>query len=485
MFESSLPSAKNLIHALRDIGYSLETAIADIIDNSISANASIINIHINFDYKKSYLAIIDNGIGMDEETLRNAMKLGSFDPLGTRKIHDLGRFGLGLKTASFSQASKIIVASKQNNNIYARCWDLDYVTKEEKWEIEVLNNKLESIHEIKQLEAIHTGTLVLWEKLDKIIETNTKRKAEDIFQEKISILRDHLSLVFHRYLSGEPGLKKIEIKINNELIQPFNPFEGAGKPFPEEEFNNIKMQAYLLPHHSKTSYEQYKKLEGKDGYLNSQGFYVYRNSRLLVYGTWFRLIKKIDLTKLARVKIDLPNSEDFSWSIDVKKSQAVPPDNIKNELKRTIDKITSQSTRVYTRRGAKISNKDNISFWNEYHHHNKKSYKINLDHPMIYKLLNQLTNENKNIVKEILNYVEENLPIDTIYSDMSIQPEALNQQHIEREKLIKYAEDYWNLQKEMGNGDEIIKDKFLNTEPFCNFHDFSEKFLNYKLDKEY
>ena len=106
---------------------------------------------------------------LDEETLRNAMKLGSFDPLGTRKIHDLGRFGLGLKTASFSQASKIIVASKQNNNIYARCWDLDYVTKEEKWEIEVLNNKLESIHEIKQLEAIHTGTLVLWEKLDKII----------------------------------------------------------------------------------------------------------------------------------------------------------------------------------------------------------------------------------------------------------------------------------------------------------------------------
>ena len=161
------------------------------------------------------------------------------------------------------------------------------------------------------------------------------------------------------------------------------------------------------------------------------------------------------------------------------------PEDIKNELKRTIDKITSQSTRVYTKRGAKISNKDNISFWNEYHHHNKKSYKINLDHPMIYKLLSKLSNEDKNIVKEILNYVEENLPIDTIYSDMSIQPEALDQKYIEKEKLIKYAEEYWNLQKEMGNEDEIIKDKFLNTEPFCNFHDFSEKFSNYKLEKEY
>lgn len=285
MYEPSLPSAKNLIHALRDIGYSLETAIADIIDNSISANATEINIYIHFDFDNSYIAIIDNGIGMNEETLRNAMKLGSFDPLGTRKINDLGRFGLGLKTASFSQASKLIVASKQNNNIYARCWDLDYVTREEKWEVEVLNDKLDQIHELNKLNE--NGTLVLWEKLDKLIESNTKRKSEDIFQEKISILRDHLALVFHRYLTGEPGLKKVEIKINNALILPFNPFEGAGRPFPDEEFNNIKMQAYLLPHHSKTTTEQYKKMEGRDGYLNSQGFYVYRNSRLLIHGHGF------------------------------------------------------------------------------------------------------------------------------------------------------------------------------------------------------
>ena len=133
MFEPSLPSAKNLILSLRDIGYSLETAVADIIDNSISANATIINIYINFNYEKSYLAIIDNGVGMDEETLKNAMKLGSVDPLSARNINDLGRFGLGLKTASFSQASKLIVVSKQNNNAYARSWDLDYVIKQEKW----------------------------------------------------------------------------------------------------------------------------------------------------------------------------------------------------------------------------------------------------------------------------------------------------------------------------------------------------------------
>lgn len=481
MYEPSLPSAKNLIHALRDIGYSLETAIADVIDNSISANASTINIYIHFDLDNSYIAIVDNGIGMDEPTLRNAMKLGSFDPLNARQEADLGRFGLGLKTASFSQASKLTVASKQGKEIFARCWDLDYVTKKEKWEVEVLNNKLDQIHELENIPD--SGTLVLWEKLDKLIESNTKRKSEDIFQEKISILRDHLALVFHRYLTGEPGLKKIEIKINNELITPFNPFEGAGRPFPDEEFSNIKMQAYLLPHHSKTSPEQYKKMEGRDGYLNSQGFYVYRNSRLLIHGTWFRLIKKSDATKLARVKIDLPNSEDFKWSIDVKKSQAVPPDNIKNELKRTIEKITSQSSSVYTKRGAKISNKDNISFWNEMHQHNKKSYKINLAHPLISSFLNRISNEDRNMIKEIFNNIESNLPINTIYADMAIKPETVEQQQkIDKDTLMKHAENYWNIQKEMGHTDKTIKEKFIQTEPFCNYEEFSERFIAYKLE---
>jgi len=480
LYEESLPSAKNLIHALRDIGYSLETAIADIIDNSISAQATVVDIYVNFNLENSYIAIVDNGSGMNEESLKNAMKLGSFDPLNLRHKSDLGRFGLGLKTASFSQSSRLTVATKQNKNIYARCWDLDYVTKTEKWAVEVLNDNLDQIHELDRV--CENGTLVLWEKLDKLIESNTKRKPEDIFQEKISILRDHLALVFHRYLTGEPGLKKIDIKINNELIPPFNPFEGAGRPFPEEEFNNIKMQPYILPHHSKTTTEQYKKMQGRDTYLNSQGFYVYRNSRLLIHGTWFRLAKKTDVTKLARVKIDLPNSEDFAWSIDVKKSQAVPPDNIKNELKRTIAKITSQATRIYTKRGSKISNKDNISFWSEFHQHNKKSYKINLEHPIISNFLNQLTQADKNTAKEIFNNIEENLPIDTIYADMAVKPETIEQQNIEKGKLLQYAENYWNLQKEMGNSNETIKDKIIHTEPFCNFHEFCEKFIAYKLE---
>ena len=160
MYESNSPSAKNLIHALRDIGYSLETAIADIVDNSISANASEINIYINFNFDNSYIAIVDNGIGMNEDSLKNAMKIGSCDPISFRPINDLGRFGLGLKTASFSQASRLTVVTKENNNnTYARCWDLDYISKTEEWQLEILNTKLNKIAELHKLSQ--SGTLVL------------------------------------------------------------------------------------------------------------------------------------------------------------------------------------------------------------------------------------------------------------------------------------------------------------------------------------
>ena len=236
-YEQTAPNPKNLIHALRDIGYSLETAIADIIDNSITASATEIQLHVKFDLENSYLAIVDNGKGMNTEELRHAMSLGSFDPLAHRDNKDLGRFGLGLKTASFSQASKLTVATKHNGKLIARNWDLDHIAQTKKWEVGVF-----TVKQAKDLPEVETlsenGTLVLWEKLDRLIETDSRRNPEDIFWDKVDETRQHLSLVFHRYLTGEPGLKKISITINGDPIIPFNPFEGAGKHFPEETIGN-------------------------------------------------------------------------------------------------------------------------------------------------------------------------------------------------------------------------------------------------------
>lgn len=479
-YELNLPDPKNLIHALRDIGYTLETALADLIDNSIAAKASEVHIHFSFDLHNSYISIVDNGFGMNEDELKNAMVLGSFDPLLTRKQEDLGRFGLGLKTASFSQASKLTVVSKQTNNrIYGRCWDLDHVAETRRWEVQLLDS--DQICKVPKIEMLDgSGTLILWEKLDRLIDETGKRDPEDVFLEKIDNARKHLGLVFHRYLSGEAGIKKLSIFINGDPVESINPFEGAGKHFPEETIGKIKIQPYLLPHQNKTTVQQYKKLAGEDGYLKSQGFYVYRNARLMIHGTWFRLAKQTEATKLARVRIDLPNSEDFSWSIDVKKSRAAPPEAIKAELKRTIEKITSSSTRVYKNRGARISKKGYVPIWTEQHIHNKKNYKINYENPLINSLLSSLDKGTQRKVKEILSIVESTLPLDSIFADLATEPENVAQDEIAPEQLKDYAEQYWSIMGTMGNNFEAIAQKFKQTEPFSRFPDFCESFIEEK-----
>lgn len=480
-YEPALPNPKNLIHALRDIGYSLETAIADILDNSITAQATKIHIIAHFDLYTSYIAIIDNGNGMDKSQLVEAMHLGSVDPVRHRNRTDLGRFGLGLKTASFSQAGKLTVVSAYKGEFEGRCWDLLHISESEKWEIEVLQK--EQIKSVPGIDLLcNSGTIVLWEQLYRLIDTKSKRNPEDIFWEHIESSRQHLGLVFHRYLTGEPGLKKLSIKINNDPIEPFNPFEGAGKPFPEENFHNIRMQAFLLPHHSKTTPEQYRKLAGPDGYLKSQGFYVYRNARLLISGTWFKLLKQSEATKLARIQIDLPNSVDFLWSIDVKKSQASPPEAIRQQLKRTIEKITSQASRVYTKRGKKISTYGIVPIWQEYHQHGKKSYKVNRKNPLIQTLESKLNYEEKSLLKGIFDLIENGLPIDTIYADMLQEPENIEQEDISTELLEQSAESYWLMMKEAGLSEDVIAERMLCNEPFSKYIDFSESFIKQKKE---
>lgn len=134
-----MPKASSLIESLRDIGYTFESAIADVIDNSITANANQVNIHFDIFNNEPILAIIDNGIGMNYDEMLVAMKIGSKNPLDLRESNDLGRFGLGLKTASFSQCRKLTVVSSQNNQKIGMCWDLDLVATTNDWTLKILD----------------------------------------------------------------------------------------------------------------------------------------------------------------------------------------------------------------------------------------------------------------------------------------------------------------------------------------------------------
>ena len=206
-----LPHASSLIESLRDIGYSFESAVADIIDNSITANAREIKIYFDFKDKKFLLAIIDNGIGMSKNELIEAMRPGSKNPLDNRDSEDLGRFGLGLKTASFSQCRKLTVVSSQNNIQNATRWDLDFIAKENDWSLQILDKQeIGDIYKIDNLEE--SGTLVLWEECDRIIDKSLEKLTEETIYEKIEHLQKHLELVFHRYLKGK---NHINISINN------------------------------------------------------------------------------------------------------------------------------------------------------------------------------------------------------------------------------------------------------------------------------
>ena len=312
------PVPSILVESLRDIGYSLNSAI----DNSIAANATEVQIFAipGDDFR---IAIIDNGEGLGREELKQAMRLGSSDPRQERELNDLGRFGLGLKTASFSQCRRLTVLSRKGGeNGAAFTWDLDFISQENQWDlIEELD--LQAIPFANQMEG--AGTLVLWEKLDRLTGVRGAGKVD--YDRILSEAGNYLGLVFHRYLSGERGLKKLTIELNRRTLVPIDPFNTSHPATQVGQAEvicpGVEIQAFTLPHRSHYNSEQefdYFGLPG--GYLKNQGVYLYRAKRLIMYGTWFGLSKKTALTQLARVKIDIALNQDEMWKIDVKKVSA-------------------------------------------------------------------------------------------------------------------------------------------------------------------
>ncbi len=297
------PYAPVLMESTRSIGYSMEAAIADIIDNSISAKAK--NIQIYYDvFPKPYVAICDDGVGMDDHELTRGMRYGSTSPTEERGKNDLGRYGLGMKTASLSQCRCLTVISKKDDQILGRRWDLDYIIDTKEWSLIVLNddeiNKSEYIDILKEQKS---GTLVIWTNLDRVVEGSVT--IDKALEGRMLETTRHLELVFHRYLSGD-GVDRIKITMNGLPLKPFDPFFGE-KSFQEMDDEQIEIpgregkvivRPYILPHPSNMTKEELDKYGGKEGFRNLQGFYIYRNKRLLTWGTWFKLIKMDEFSKL-------------------------------------------------------------------------------------------------------------------------------------------------------------------------------------------
>jgi hypothetical protein len=466
-----LPKASSLIESLRDIGYSFKSALADIIDNSITAKANNIRIYFDINNKQLSIAIIDNGQGMTENELIEAMRAGSKNPLDIRNENDLGRFGLGLKTASFSQCRKLTVLSSQNNIKHAVKWDLDYVAKEDDWSLQILDNS--DILNIYKADLLtENGTLVVWEDTDRIVDNTASELTEDIVYEKIKNVQNHLELVFHRYLKGK---NKINIFINDEQLKPYDPFHSSHPATQElsEEIitvNNQKIiiRPYILPHYTKIDAKDYDYYAGEGGYLKNQGFYVYRNRRLLISGTWFRLIPQSEMYKLARIQIDLPNSLDDLWKIDVKKSNASPPAVIRHRLKKIIEKIAGSSSRVYRARGHKSSTSNN-AFWQRESARGEINYTINKEHPFISDFMHSIDKEKQYELNLILDLIGNFFPKDTLYADIgNNNPAMINAHIIPDSDLEAMVLKRIKSEREFMTDDEFVK-YFNTTEPFSSY----------------
>jgi hypothetical protein len=425
------PRPSLLMESLRSMGYRLETALADVIDNSVAAGARNISVRFLWANAEPWIAILDDGHGMTQPELIEAMRFGSRSPHARRADDDLGRFGLGMKTASISQCRLLTVISRVGGTLSACSWDLEYLSRNESqdWEIFVHTNDTLLASPViapllGTLAVWGTGTIVCWENIDGMFPDKTAVRSEARFSDLMDGARTHLELVFHRFLSPEPGHQSVRIDFNGNSLKAFDPF-GPKHPARQEltleiiQINGecVEVQPYVLPHHSKIPRSEYEAFGSEEGYLQSQGFYLYRNRRLIVKGTWFRLLRKEVLNKLIRVRVDIPNSLDALWRIDVKKAEADPPETVLKELRKLVNRIAGMGQRVYTRRATRLADGPLVSVWKREIVEGKVRYSLNEDHPLLSELLSDEDGTRAARARACLRLVSNAFPSDVYFSD--------------------------------------------------------------------
>lgn len=356
-----LPSAKRLIGSLRDVGYSTPEAIADLVDNSVAADARRVEVSVRFEGETAHVRIVDDGAGMNGTQITEAMRYGAERAY---EQDDLGKFGLGLKTASMSQCRRLSVASRTSQaraRIEARQLDLDYVEQTDRWEVLVLGVDERPARLADPLRE-HTGTVVLWEQLDRILPYKDTsggwaKNRLNALAEEVDI---HLGMVFHRFLTGKvPGRRKLAITVNGTTVEPWDPF-ATSEPHTDtvtpETFEItahngsglVRVEPYILPTQQRFSSDQaWKTASGPLSWNRQQGFYVYRANRLIQSGGWSRMRTLDEHNKLARVALSFTPDLDDVFGINVAKMRVTLPADLREQIDPLIRRTVSRAQAVY------------------------------------------------------------------------------------------------------------------------------------------
>lgn len=474
-----------MIEGLRDIGYSLETALSDVVDNSITAGARCIQLLTETSSDRPFIAILDDGVGMTEEELVSAMRPGSKNPLATRDLPDLGRFGLGMKSASFSQCRRLTVVSRKEGKTSAAVWDLDDVARQNEWSV-YLPDDPSNISCVGKLQA--SGTLVIWEKLDRLIGgySNDTAKRAEVINLRLAECERHLRLVFHRFMEET---KRLQILLNGRLLLPLDPFARTNPATindPEETLiltqGNVEIQSFTLPHHKQMSKAEWDDIGGPEGHHKSQGFYLYRGKRLILHGTWFGLCRQSELTKLSRVRVDIPNSMDGEWKIDVKKSSAQLPPAVKDRLKKVIERIVDGSKRTYRKRGSKLVDQDRLSMWSKTRANGEICYLPNINHPVFAVFTNSLPQEFRRGFHNCIALVGASLPVETLHADMAGTAELIVPHRVDEDTLVQAVQSTITMllgaRKDMKDIVAMMKD----VDPFRSAWDDTQRIISNIID---
>jgi hypothetical protein len=435
------PRPSAILNSLRAIGYSFNTALADIIDNSIAAGAT--RVDISFDIDPAWVAIVDDGKGMSRAELIAAMQHGGAGPFDPRSAEDLGRYGLGLKTASLSQCRRLTVVSIKDFITSAARWDLNEIESRNDWILLLPGeDEIRRLPGYADLLGREHGTLVLWEDFDRA--TAGEADKPHALQKLVLDSAQHLGLVFHRFLAPELGKKNLLITINLRPVEAADPFmrnnpytELAGEETQFLEGQKVTLKAYILPHISRITEDELERAGGKERLRDTQGFYIYRNRRLITWGTWFRLLGRDELTRLARIQIDIPNALDHLWGLDVKKSTAHPPEEVRRILKQIISVVAQKSVNVFQERRRRSRPNDQvIHFWDRSRVRDAIRYDINREHPLIKTLQESLTRDQEVLLKHVFEALELSLPVRSIYVDQASN-EAVSQTELNVEESLR------------------------------------------------
>ncbi|MBG6080834.1 ATP-binding protein [Rubrivivax gelatinosus] len=464
-FGSVPPHPSALVESLGALGYSLEAAVADLIDNSIAAGASTVDVSFEWNNGAPFARILDDGSGMTPEMLVEAMRLGGVGPLAARRVGDLGRYGLGLKTASFSQCRRLTVGSRRDGLVSVARWDLDVLaTSGGSWELlrGAARGSEGRVHEFESEGG--TGTLVLWEALRTGAEGSLDR-----FTEALERVERHLAMVFHRYINGDQ--RRVFIRLNGRAVIAWDPFVTSHPAtMPQraarlrDASGDVEVRGYVLPHRDRfRSADEHEAAGGPDGWVAQQGFYIYRAGRLIVAGGWLGLggsreWLRDEASQLARIRVDILNSGDKAWRVDVRKATARPPGALREALTRIAVDVRRAAREVYAHRGIRgpAGGGPAGGLWRSTASR-RYPYAVKRDHPAVQAVLDMAGDPT--LVEAMLVAIERSIPVPQSVAGAPQEP-------IESQEILLAANVLLRNLLILGLDHAAAVDRVANSEPF-------------------